>query len=109
MNEIRDIKFLETSSGKVLFNEWYNSLKNPQTRRVIAGKLRQLQNVEFKNYKSIGKGVFELRIFYGAGYRVYFAFENEQIVVLIAGGDKNTQEKDINRARLLWRDYINAA
>lgn len=105
---MRELKFLATSLGVVPFDQWYDSLKDKRSRRIIAGKLRRLQDVEFRNYKSVGEGVFELRIFHGSGYRVYFGFEREQIIIVVAGGDKNSQSRDINKAILLWREYKNA-
>ena len=106
---MREIKFLETPSGKVPFFDWYNSLREHKTRRIVAGKLRQLQNVNFRAYKSVGNGVFELRIFYGPGYRVYFGFETELIVVVISGGDKSRQATDIDSAISLWKECKDAS
>jgi putative addiction module killer protein len=55
--------------------------------------------------KSVGEGVTELRVDYGPGYRVYFAREGQTLVILLCGGDKRTQEKDIQRAKQYWNDY----
>ena len=109
MTGFRELNFLETPSGRVPFYEWYDSLKDRQTKRIIAGKLRQLQNIKFKNYKSVGGGVFELRIFYGPGYRIYFGFEHEKIIVAICGGDKKSQAKDIDQAICFWKEYKSAS
>ena len=109
MDGVRELKFLQTTSGRVPFDDWYESLKDRQTRRVIAGRLRRLQNAEFTTFKSVGGGVFELRIFYGPGYRVYFAFEGCRVVIVIAGGNKRTQARDIDQAISLWKDYSRAA
>ncbi len=106
---MRELRFLETSSGKVPFDEWYESLRDKRTRRIIAGKVRQLQASGFKNYKSGGSGVFELRIFVGPGYRIYFGFEKEQVIVAIAGGDKSTQEQDIEQAISHWKEHQGAS
>ena len=84
MVEIRDLKFFTTSIGKTPFFEWYNSIKDKSTRRIVTAKLRRLQNTDFRNYKSVGEEVFELRIFYGPGYRIYFGFMRNQIVIILA-------------------------
>jgi len=59
----------------------------------------------FGDCKSLGDGVFELRMTFGPGYRVYFGREGEQVIVLLCGGDKSTQDKDIGRAKAAWTDY----
>ena len=56
--------------------------------------------------KPIDQGVFELRLDFGPGYRIYFGEENQKIVVLLCGGDKSTQEKDIKKAIKYWEDYL---
>ena len=109
MPQFRDLKFLETPSGQIPFFEWYDSLKDRRARRIITDKLRLLQNAEFEGYKSVGHGIFELRIFYGPGFRIYFAFENEQVVVAVGGGDKSSQRADIDRAVSLWSRHKNAS
>jgi len=55
--------------------------------------------------KSVGDGVFELRVDYGPGYRMYFAQKGQTLVILLCGGDKRAQEKDIQRAKQYWHDY----
>lgn len=57
------------------------------------------------DYRSVGKGVFELRIDYGSGYRVYFGQIGSTIVLLLLGGDKSTQERDIRQAKEYWAEY----
>lgn len=56
--------------------------------------------------KSIGDGVFELRISFGPGYRVYFGQDGPKVVVLLCGGDKRSQKRDIAKAKLLWMEYL---
>jgi putative addiction module killer protein len=59
----------------------------------------------YGDYKSVGEGVYELRFFFGKGYRVYFGEDGDTIVVLLQGGDKSSQSKDITKARAYWKDY----
>jgi putative addiction module killer protein len=107
MYEIRVVKYFATSSGKILFYDWYRRIKDPNTRRIISEFIRKLEIPSYKNFKSVGNGIFELRIFYGPGYRVYFGFEDSQIVIILLGGDKTTQEQDIRLATKLWRNNLN--
>ncbi len=108
MDRIRKIKYFKALTGSVPFNDWYVSLKDKRARLYVAGKLRQIQNPLYSNYSSVGGGVFELRIFLGPGYRIYFGFENEDLVVILLAGDKSTQGKDIKTALKIWRNYLNA-
>ena len=92
MGEDRQILFLELASGKVLFDGWYKSIKSVATRAYIAGKLNNLENASFNNYKSVGGGIYELRIFIGPAYRIYFAFISIEIILIILGGNKASQK-----------------
>ena len=58
------------------------------------------------NYKSVGDGIYELRFFFGAGYRVYFAFDGENVILLLCGGDKSTQNDDIKKAKEYLKIYF---
>ncbi|MEH1872599.1 type II toxin-antitoxin system RelE/ParE family toxin [Nostoc sp.] len=81
------------------FSEWFDSLRDIRARldRVEAGNLGDC--------KSVGDGVFELRIDYGSGYRIYFGQQDSTVVILLCGGDKSTQDKDIAKAKEYWEDY----
>ena len=71
-------------------------------------RLTRIMDGNFGDHKSVGDGVYELRIHKGPGLRVYYALEGEQVVLLIGGGSKKTQIKDIKNAKLLWEEYRNA-
>lgn len=101
----RQLTLLVTDDEKSPFEQWYKKLKDKTVRRSILVKLTRLQNRAFGNYKSVGKGVYELRIFLGPGYRIYFALEEDEIVVLLLGGDKTSQAEDIKRSQKLWKEY----
>jgi len=64
-----------------------------------------MEQGNFGDYKSIGEGLYELRLHFGSGYRVYYGKIGDEIILLLAGGDKNTQKQDIQKARYYWRDY----
>ena len=68
-------------------------------------RLERLRLGSFGDARSLGKGLFELRVDFGPGYRVYFVVEGKSVVVLFCGGDKSTQQKDIRRAREYLADY----
>jgi putative addiction module killer protein len=77
-------------------------------RSAFARITTRLERVELGNvgdHKNVGSGVFELRIHYGPGYRVYYAYSGNQIVLLLLGGDKTTQERDIETAIAYWKHY----
>jgi putative addiction module killer protein len=67
--------------------------------------LEHLAQGHYGDYKAVGEGVYELRFFFGSGYRVYFAEDGNTIVVLLLGGDKGSQSKDITKAQRYWKDY----
>ena len=67
--------------------------------------IRRLELGNFSNVKGVGAGVFEYRIDFGAGYRVYFGKDGESIVILLAGGTKKRQDRDIANAHERWADY----
>jgi putative addiction module killer protein len=100
----RDIQRYITSNGRVPFTEWLDSLSDQKTRGKIRSRLDRVELGNFGDCKSVGEGVFELRIDYGSGYRVYFG-QVGLTVVLLCGGDKNTQAQDIKKAREYWADY----
>lgn len=90
-------------NGSNPFREWLNGLATVVGARVQARLLR----AEFGNlgpYKAVGDGVFELILDFGPGYRVYFGFEGEAIILLLVGGDKSTQRKDIETAKRYWKE-----
>jgi putative addiction module killer protein len=98
----------QTQDGREPFQEWRADIKDKVTRARIDRRLEYLAQGNYGDHKAVGEGVFELRLFFGAGYRVYVAEDGEQIVVLLLGGDKRSQCKDISLARAYWQDYRTA-
>ncbi|MEG3874449.1 MULTISPECIES: type II toxin-antitoxin system RelE/ParE family toxin [unclassified Microcoleus] len=101
----RDIQRYTTPDGKVPFSEWLDSLRDLKAKFKIDRRLDRVGTGNFGDYRSVGEGVYELRINYGPGYRVYFGQVEETIVLLLIGGDKSTQEQDIRKAKTYWTDY----
>jgi putative addiction module killer protein len=90
--------------GRNSFERWFESLDHGTQARVVAF-LDRLEHGNFSAAKGEGKGVFELRLDFGPGYRVYFGKDGEQLVILLGGGSKKRQQADIERARALWKEY----
>jgi putative addiction module killer protein len=84
--------------------QWFDSLRDRQARARINARIRRLSLGNFGDVKPIGEGVSELRIDFGPGYRVYFVQRGQTLVVLLAGGNKRTQDRDIKKALKLARE-----
>ena len=83
------------------FTTWLNDLSDNTVRGVVVARVRRLERGLMGDVESIGEGVSELRIHVGAGWRIYFTQRNTQIIVLLVGGSKRTQKRDIKRAKEL--------
>ena len=86
------------------YAEWFAGLRDRQAKTRIDIRIRRLSLGNAGDVKPVGEGISELRIPYGPGYRVYFVKQGALLVVLLAGGDKSTQDRDIRVARELARD-----
>lgn len=86
------------------YSEWFANLRDKQARARINTRIRRLSLGNPGDVKPVGEGVSELRIDYGPGYRVYFFQRGREVVILLAGGDKRTQQKDIQAALELVRN-----
>ena len=85
--------------------EWFTSLPDEPTRARIRARLARVRLGNYGDHKSIGDGVYELRLCFGPGYRIYYAETGRIIVLLLCGGDKSTQKSDIQKAKNYWADY----
>lgn len=94
-----------THDDKAPFSDWLNTLDRPVKARIMT-RIDRIRRENFGDAKSVGEGVFELRIAFGPGYRVYYGRQGQEIVVLLCGGDKGSQSRDIARAHEFWR-HIN--
>ena len=94
-----------TPEGKIPFREWLQRLHDVNARARVRVRLNRVRLGNFGDAKPVGNGVSELRVPYGPGYRVYFARAGSTIVLLLCGGDKSTQTRDISTAKDYWRDY----
>jgi putative addiction module killer protein len=90
--------------GRNLFGDWFDRLNSEAARRVTTAIYR-LGLGNFSNVKSVGSGVYEYRIDFGPGYRIYFGKVGERIVILLCGGTKQRQQGDIELAGEFWQEY----
>lgn len=91
------------ANGKAPFSEWLNSLNDPVTRLRIKRRLDRLEIGNYGNCAPVGGGVSELKLAFGSGYRIYFAEQNDVIIILLCAGDKGSQKQDIKTAKIYWQ------
>jgi putative addiction module killer protein len=92
--------FIEKTSE---FDKWLRKLKGLRAKAKILFRIQKLENNEhFGDYKPVGNGINELKIDYAKGYRIYFKETDGKIIILLIGGDKSTQPKDIEKAKEIW-------
>ncbi|MFI3188995.1 hypothetical protein BCS42_07800 [Crenothrix sp. D3] len=87
-----------------VFDKWATNLKDRQAAMAIAMRLDRVANGNLGDVKSLGEGISEMRIFVGLGYRIYFTIRNGEIIILLCGGDKSTQQRDIKKAKELAKN-----
>jgi putative addiction module killer protein len=103
----RQVAEYVTSDDLIPFKIWIDSLKNLKGRVVIHKRITRLRSGLLGDVESVGDGVHELRIDFGPGYRIYFGNDGEALVLLLCGGIKRSQTKDISQAKEYWKDYKN--
>ncbi len=91
--------------GGCPFDEWIADL-DFKTRQRILERVARIKKGQFGDYKKIAPQLYELRFFFGPGYRVYFGQQGETIVIILTGGDKFSQNSDIKQAKEYWRLYL---
>lgn len=100
-----EIRHYVTAAGRDIFDDWFSDLSDPRSQAKIAVRIDRLAAGNFGDCKSLGRGLFELRINWGPGYRVYYTLVGRELVLLLCGGDKGKQEADIERALQYFEDY----
>jgi putative addiction module killer protein len=100
-----ELRHYLTTSGKDVFESWLVSLKDDRAEARIDTRINRLSKGNFGDCKPVGGGVWELRIDYGPGYRVYYAMVGQTCVLLLCGGDKRKQSSDIVKAMEYLKDY----
>jgi len=100
-----ELRYYQTPAGEQPFIEWLQGLNDRQARTRIEARLARVSVGNLGDVEPVGEGVLELRIDWGPGYRVYFSRVGKVLVLLLCGGDKRTQQRDIKRAKTYFEDY----
>jgi putative addiction module killer protein len=86
------------------YDKWFAKLKDSSIKIKVLARLDRVENSNFGDFKQIGSNLFELRFFFGSGLRIYYTIQESRVFFLLAGGDKSTQSKDIERASKLLNE-----
>jgi putative addiction module killer protein len=100
-----EIRHFLAENQKDLFMEWRRQLRDTRARIAVDRRINRMELGNFGDHKYCRDGVWELRIDFGPGYRVYYAIAETRVVLLLSGGDKQTQDADIGRACEYWLDW----
>lgn len=93
-------------TGKVPTREWLESLDPVSRRRIYSMVDRVALGGSKANVKALGGSIFEIKIDHGPGFRLYFGEADNVMILLLLGGDKSSQRRDIEQARMYWRQYV---
>jgi putative addiction module killer protein len=100
-----EIEYFVAENGRKPFREWLERLRDAEGRAKIRIRLDRVRLGNLGDSRSVGDGVHELRVDHGPGYRVYFGREGARLILLLLGGDKSSQRRDIARAKELWNEH----
>jgi len=103
---VKILAIYETDDGKKPYQIWLGRLKDKMIIARIMNRLERIKEENFGDTKSVGKGVHELRFHFGSGYRIYYGLDGENLIILLIGGDKSDQERDIKFAHQYWEKYL---
>src|SRR5580692_10211777 len=101
----KEVVVFRARDGRGPFEEWLNDLNDKRAVARVLARLARVRQGNLGDCKALGDGVSELRVDYGPGYRVYFGQQGRALVVLLCGGDKRTQERDIRLAKQYWQQF----
>jgi putative addiction module killer protein len=104
-NKPKSVLVYRTREGRLPFDEWLRDLRDPNAVARVLARVGRIRRGNLGDCKPVGEGVSELRVDYGPGYRVYFGQQGSTLVILLCGGDKRTQARDIRLAQEYWSDY----
>jgi putative addiction module killer protein len=99
-----EVRYYVAANGEAPFAEWFAGLDVTAGAKIVRA-LARIEQGNLSNVKGVGEGVLEFRIDFGPGYRIYFGRDGETIVVLLTGGTKKRQQRDIDTARAYWHEY----
>ena len=101
----RKLVLYETTRGRCPWQEWFDELKDQKIQQAVDARLPRLQRGNVGDSRPLGQRVWEARLHVGAGYRIYFGEDGDSLVVLLCGGTKRSQARDIARAKRFWHHY----
>jgi len=101
----KSVLVYRTREGRLPFDEWLRDLGDANAVARVLARLGRVRWGNLGDCKPVGEGVSELRVDYGPGYRVYLGQKGQTLVILLCGGDKRTQDRDIRLAQQYWNDY----
>jgi len=99
-----EIRYYVAEDGSQPFAEWFENVE-PVARAKVARAIARMEQGNLSNVKPVGEGVLEYRLDFGPGFRVYFGRDGDVLVILLTGGTKKRQQRDIEDARANWQDY----
>ncbi|ARN84834.1 type II toxin-antitoxin system RelE/ParE family toxin [Candidatus Nucleicultrix amoebiphila] len=100
------VKIYQDETGHEPYIEWLDALKDKTTKSRIQQRIRRITLGNSGDHHSVGQGVSELRLDFGPGYRIYYGEQGNKIVILLCGGNKKTQARDIEKAQSYWKEYM---
>lgn len=101
----KEVVVFRAKDGGVPFEDWLDDLNDKRAVARVLARLARVRQGNLGDCKSVGEGVSELRVDYGPGYRVYFGQKGQTLVVLLCGGGKRTQDRDISLAKQCWHEF----
>ena len=101
----RAVDYYRTPAGKAPAQEWLSAIKDKLTQAILYKRIRQAGLGQFGKTRNVGDGVWELKIDYGPGYRVYYGIHGDELILILMAGSKRTQTADIKKARAYWIEW----
>ena len=99
------IRKYKSTNGHIPFDEWLDTIKDKSVKARLLKRLKKVQLGNLGDWNSVGDGIFELREHFNRGFWIYYGIEKQTVILLLCGGGKSTQAKDIRKARQYWREY----
>ncbi len=99
------IRIYRDQNGRVPYTKWLESIRDSSVLSDIERRIDRLAAGNPGNFKYLGNKVYELKLDFGPGYRIYYGYDGLNIVLLLCGGDKSTQQKDVAKAKKYWKIY----
>jgi len=99
------IRKYKRANGRIPYDEWFNSLRDTGVKARLLKRLDKVQLGNLGDWKYISDGVFELRENFNKGFRIYYGMEKRRMIILLCGGSKSTQVRDVRKAKQYWREF----